>query len=201
MKTKFYAGVAAIIVVLCLICGGLLKKIKHLEAECNRYEGNTTALLSDMKRMRIDSATYAVDVKALRLNLKEYKRYRADDIKLIKKLNIRIKSLETAARHQLEVNAPIKALVIDTLIVRDTVALRLQKIEMNTPHLQLSGIIENNMLMGKIYIPITINQFIWIEHKHRFLWWRWGVKAIHQTISTDNPYVQINYSEVIQIKK
>lgn len=87
------------------------------------------------------------------------------------------------------------------LIVRDTVPLRLQKIEMNTPHLQLSGIIENSMLTGKIHIPITLNQFIWIEHKHRFLWWRWGVKAVHQTITTDNPHVQINYLEIIQIRK
>ncbi len=186
MKTKLYASILVVILVLCFTCGVLLKKVKLLEVECNRYEGNTAALLSDMKRMRIDSTTYAVDVKALRLNLKEYKEYRADDLELIKKLNIRIKSLETAARHQLEVNGPIKATVRDTLIIRDTVPLRLQKIEMNTPHLQLSGIIENSMLTGKIHIPITLNQFIWIEYKHRFLWWRWGIKGIHQSITTDN---------------
>ena len=201
MKTKLYASILVVILVLCFTCGVLLKKVKLLEVECNRYEGNTAALLSDMKRMRIDSTTYAVDVKALRLNLKEYKEYRADDLELIKKLNIRIKSLETAARHQLEVNGPIKATVRDTLIIRDTVPLRLQKIEMNTPHLQLSGIIENSMLTGKIHIPITLNQFIWIEYKHRFLWWRWGIKGIHQSITTDNPYVNILYSEYIIINK
>lgn len=201
MKTKLYIAAAVVLVALVALCGGLLRKVKQLETERDRYKGNTTALLSDMKRMQIDSTTYAVDLHTLRLNIDEYKRFRADDAELIKKLNIRIKSLETAARHQLAVDAPIRAEVTDTVVIRDTVPLRIQKIEMNTPHLQVSGIIENNLLTGRIQLPVTLNQFVWIEHKHRFLWWRWGVKAVHQTITADNPYVQITYSEMIQIQK
>jgi hypothetical protein len=72
---------------------------------------------------------------------------------------------------------------------------------MDTPYLQLCGTIENNHLSGKIYLPVTLQQAIWIEPKHRFLWWRWGTKALHQTVSSDNPYVEIRYSEVIEIRK
>ena len=109
MKTKLYIAAAVVLVALVALCGGLLRKVKQLETERDRYKGNTTALLSDMKRMQIDSTTYAVDLHTLRLNIDEYKRFRADDAELIKKLNIRIKSLETAARHQLAVDAPIRA--------------------------------------------------------------------------------------------
>ena len=36
-------------------------------------------LLSDLKRIQVDSATMAVDVKSLRLTVDEYKRFRAKD--------------------------------------------------------------------------------------------------------------------------
>jgi hypothetical protein len=72
---------------------------------------------------------------------------------------------------------------------------------MDTPYLQLSGTIEDNRLSGKIHLPVTLQQAVWIEHKYRFLWWRWGTKAVHQTVSSDNPYVEIKYSEVIEIRK
>lgn len=201
MKSKIYIAIVLSFVALCLFTGILLRKVKHLESERDRYRGNTTALLTDMKRMQIDSTTYAVDLHTMRWTVEEYKRYRSEDTELIKKLNIRIKSLETAARHQLDVNAPIDAPVTDTLILRDTMFVKLQKIEMNTPHLKVNGIIENNRLSGEMHLPVTLHQFVWIEHKHRFLWWRWGVKAVHQTISSDNPHVQISYSEIIQIQK
>ena len=36
---------------------------------------NSTALLSDVKRMQIDSATMVLDAKALRLTIDEYKEF------------------------------------------------------------------------------------------------------------------------------
>ena len=57
----------------------------------------------------------------------------------------------------------------------------------------------DKQLKGNIILPVTLNQAIWIEYKHHFLWWRWKVKAIHQTIMTDNPHVKIKYSEFINI--
>jgi hypothetical protein len=79
--------------------------------------------------------------------------------------------------------------------------MKIQAVEMNTPYLQINGIIENNHLSGNIHLPVNLHQAVWREPKHRFLWWRWGTKAVHQTISSDNPYVEIKYSEVIEIQK
>ena len=89
--------------------------------------------------------------------------------------------------------------VRDTLIVRDTVPLLRQKVEMVTPHIHFSGLIEENRLKGDIKIPVTLNQAVWVEYKG---WWFWKrVKAIRQTISSNNPYVEIRYSEYIKIDK
>lgn len=171
----------------------------HLANERDRYQANNTVLLSEVRRMRIDSTTLAVDTKGLRLTVEEYKRFRAQDAETIKKLGVKIKNLEAAAKHQLEVGGPIDAAVKDTVIIRDTVPLLRQKVEMITPHIQLTGMIEDSRLKGQIRVPVTLNQAIWVEYKG---WWFWKrVKAIHQSISSDNPYVDIKYTEYFQIQK
>ena len=189
------------VIVLGSIIYPLYKWGNTMKTQRDRYLMNTDALLSDMKRMQVDSNTMALDVRLLNLTLDEFKKYRAEDARTIEKLGVRIKSLQAAAKHEGEVNAPILADVRDTVIMCDTVLKGIKKVEMITPHLRLSGEIENNKLIGNIHLPVTLQQAVWIEYKHRFLWWHWGVKAIHQTISSDNPHVEIKYSEVIRIKK
>lgn len=170
-----------------------------LREERNRYRSNTEALLSDMKRIRVDSTTMAVDVNTLRLRVDEYKRLRAEDAEKIKRLGVKIKNLEATARHEVEVAGPIDAVVRDTVVIRDTVPILRQKIEMLTPHIQLTGIIEDNRLKGEIRVPVMLRQAVWVEYKG---WWFWKrVKAVHQTISSDNPYAEIRYSEYICIRK
>lgn len=172
----------------------------HLSKEKEIYRANTDALMSDMQQIQIDSAMLASTVKVLRLSLDEYEQYRAEDAVIIKKMGVRIKSLEAVARHDVEVNVPIEAEVKDSVIFRDTVPVYIRNLKMDTPHIKLDGIIEDNRLNGKIHLPVHLHQAVWIEYKHRFLWWRWKIKAIHQTISSDNPYVEIKYSEFINIK-
>ena len=185
-----------------LLLGGILwlqhRRTIRLTEERDRFRMNNTALLSDVKRMRIDSATMAVDAKALKLTIDEYKEFRAEDAETIRRLGVKIRNLEAAARHEVEVKAPIDAAIRDTLIIRDTVPLLRQKVEMITPHIQLTGLIENKRLKGDIKVPVTLNQAIWVEYKG---WWFWKrAKAVHQLISSDNPYVEIKYSEYIRIR-
>lgn len=171
----------------------------RLRSERNRYRGNTEALLADMKRWEVDSVTMAVDVKSLRLTVDEYKRFRAEDAERIKRLGVRLRNLEAAARHELEISGPIDAAVRDTVIVRDTVPVLRQKVEMITPHIRLRGIIEHERLRGEIRVPVTLHQAVWVEYKG---WWFWKrAKAVHQTISSDNPYVEIRYSEYVKIDR
>ena len=186
-----------------LVLGGIVwvqhRNAVRLRAERDRYRDNTEALLSDMKRIRVDSTTMAVDVNALRLRVDEYKRLRAEDAGQIKRLGVKIKNLEAAARHEVEVAGPIDAAVRDTVVIQDTVPLLRQKVEMITPYIQLTGLIEKGRLKGEIRVPVTLRQAVWVEYRG---WWFWKkVKAVHQTISSDNPYAEIRYSEYIEIHK
>ena len=189
-----------IIAVLSGITISLLRSHQRLIEEKDSYKSNTEALMSEVRRIQADSSTMALDIKTLTMSLDEYKRFRAEDEEKIKKLGIRIKDLEATAKHNVEVDAPIDAEIKDSVMIRDTVPVFLKAVRMDTPYLKINGIIENDRLTGKINLPVTLNQAFWIEYKRKFLWWRWKVKAIHQTISSDNPYVEIKYSEYIKIK-
>lgn len=189
-----------IIAVLSGITISLLRSRQRLIEEKDSYKSNTEALMSEVRRIQADSSTMALDIKTLTMSLDEYKWFRAEDEEKIKKLGIRIKDLEATAKHNVEVDAPIDAEIKDSVMIRDTVPVFLKAVRMDIPYLKINGIIENDRLTGKINLPVTLNQAFWIEYKHKFLWWRWKVKAIHQTISSDNPYVEIKYSEYIKIK-
>lgn len=173
----------------------------RMKEERNTYRSNTHALLADVRHIQIDSAMMASTIQVLNLSMDEYEKYRAEDAATIKKMGVRIKNLEAAGRHDIEVNAPLDAQVKDTTVIRDTLTVIVKAVKMDTPYLKLNGIIENNRLKGNIHLPVHLHQVFWVEYKHRFLWWRWKVKAIHQTITSDNPYVEIKYTEFIKLKK
>lgn len=176
------------------------RRIVSIKKERDRYQMNSDALLSDMKQWQVDSTTMAIDVKTLRLSVDEMERYRAEDLAKIKQMGVKIKHLEAAAKHQLEVNVDITASVRDSVIIRDTVPVIVKSVSMNTPHIRLSGIIEKDSLIGKIHLPVMLRQAVWIEYKRRWLFWK-KVVAVHQTITSDNPHVEIKYSEYITIQK
>lgn len=189
-------------IVICLLLTVLFQydRNRKLSDERDNYKANMGSLLSGIKRLQIDSTTMALDTKILRLTIGELEDNRAADLEHIQKLGIQVKSLQALAKHSLRVDAPIQAKVSDSVVIRDTIPVQVKAITMDTPYLQISGIIENNWLTGNIYLPVNLHQVVWLEYKHRFLWWRWGVKALHQTISSDNPYVEITYSEYISIQ-
>lgn len=190
-----------LLVAVALLLGACALMWRHtgkITRERDRYRQNSETLLSDMERIRIDSNRMAVDVKTLRLSVSEFERYRAEDARLIKKMGIRIRNLEAAARQEIEITGPIDATVRDTVIIRDSIPIIRQNVKMLNPFIELKGVIENERLKGTIRIPVTLNQAVWIEYKRRWIFWK-RVKAIHQTIVSDNPYVQIEYSDYIKI--
>ena len=198
--SKFSQLLLVFVCILCLSCFFFKRKVDKITTERDKYQQNTNTLLSDIKRIQIDSSTMAIDVKTLRFTLDEYKQYRTEDAKLIKKMGIRIKDLEATAKQNIIVNAPIQAEIRDTLILRDTISQFISTVKMKNPHLTLNCIIENDTMKGTIVLPVNLHQAIWVEYKHRFLWWRWGLKVIHQSVRSDNPYVRIKYSEYIYMK-
>ena len=201
MKINFSKILLVTVMLLGVTVSILWQKANRLAKERDKYIENTNALLSEVERIQVDSTRMALDVKTLRLTVSEFEEYRTEDAALIKRLGVRIKDLEAAARHRLVVEAPIVAPVRDSVVVRDTVFVPVQTVEMITPYIEFKGVIEDSVLMADVRIPVTLNQAVWVEYKHRFLWWRWKVRAVHQTITSDNPHVEIKYSEYVRVER
>lgn len=143
----------------------------------------------------------AIDVKTLRLTVDEYKRYRAEDAMKIKEMGIRLEELTATGKIDASVEISIQAPIKDTVFLHDTVSENCQKVEIKNEYLSCSGVIQNKHLSCDLHVPVRLQQAFGIEYKHKFLWWRWKVKAVHQTISSDNPDIRILYSEFIHIEK
>lgn len=178
----------------------------------NRYrekmkvaQQNENALLSGIKEIQKENEAYGVQVNTLELSLKQYKEYRAEDVEKIKSLGVKLKNLESVAKHYAEINAELEGMVKDTTVIvqKDSVFIEktISKIRVIDPFIQLEGWVDKDKFNGKIHIPATLTQTIEAEYKHKFLWWRWGLKGFKQKMISDNPYVKIKYSEFIKIKK
>ena len=175
--------------------------IHRIRAEKEIYHNNTTALLSDVERLQLDSTTSAIQINTLKLSLDEYKQYRAEDAELIKQLGVKLKDVQSATKTTIEVDAPIQTIVVRDTVFSDSIAHCVQFVQYKNDYIQFDGKIINDSLTAQINVPITLHQTLYKIPKHKFLWWSWGCKQIKQAISCDNPYVNIKYSEFIEINR
>lgn len=176
-------------------------KIMQVSAERDLYQMNTQSLMSDIQELRKDSSYQAHQIQALSINIDEYEKYRASDAQVIKDLKLKIKRVSSVSKQQLEVQVPISAPVKDTILIISNKPDTVRTIQYKDPHVSFNGYIKQDSLKAVFQVPVTITQVIHKIPKRKFLWWSWGCKAIKQVIVTNNPYVQLNYAEYIELKK
>lgn len=176
------------------------KRIGKITDERNKYQQNTYTLLTDIEKLRTDSSMQAYQVQTLSLNIDEYKKYRAADAQIIESLKLKLKQVSAVSKQELEVNVPINTIVKDSIIFVNNATDTIKTITYKDQYVTFDGNIQNDSLTAHFNVPVTISQVLYKVPKRKFLWWSWGCKAIKQVIITNNPYVQLNYSEYIEIK-
>lgn len=176
-------------------------KINSIKQERDTYQNNTYGLLSNIEELKKDSAMQAYQIQTLSLSVGEYKTYRAEDLKVIEQLNLKIKQVSSVSKQELEVQAPVNAPVVEKIVYRDSIPVKMQTVSFENEHISFNGSLQNDSLVAQINIPIKLTQVLHKVPKHKFLWWSWGCKAVKQVVITDNPYVNLKYSEYIEISK
>lgn len=200
MNKQIILGLIAVIVGLSTFVGFQFKRINQVTQERNQYRQNTYTLLGDIKTLQYDSSIQAYQVDKLTLSLDEYKKYRSEDVQTIADLKLKLKQVSAISKSEISVDVPISTPVRDTVIVVDSVYHKVQTIAYNDSNVSFNGTILNDSLKANFHVPVTISQVLYKVPKHKFLWWSWGCKAVKQVVITNNPYVQLNYSEYIEIK-
>lgn len=180
-------------------------KIKRLTEERDRYRSNTEILLQDVKTYQTKDSLNAAKVGNLELSLAEYKKYRADDLALIKTLQAKNRDLERVTTTQMETINELRANVRDSIVYLpgDTVTTVLRCIEYSDKWVDLDGCIINNTFSGKIITrdSLLITESVQYKRWLGFLWKTKRIKNREFDIVSKNPNSKITGFEVITIEK
>lgn len=180
-------------------------KIKRLADERDKYRSNTEILLQDVKTYQTKDSLNAIKVGNLELSLAEYKKYRADDLALIKTLQTKNRDLERVTTTQMETINELRATVRDSVVYLpgDTVTTVLRCIEYSDKWVDLDGCIINNTFSGKIITrdSLLITESVQYKRWLGFLWKTKRIKNREFDIVSKNPNSKITGFEVITIEK
>lgn len=180
-------------------------KIKRLTEERDRYRSNTEILLQDVKTYQTKDSLNAIKVGNLELSLAEYKKYRADDLALIKTLQVKNRDLQRVTTAQMKTINELRANVRDSIVYLpgDTVTTVLRCIEYSDKWVDLDGCIINNTFSGKIITrdSLLITESVQYKRWLGFLWKTKRIKNREFDIVSKNPNSKITGFEVITIEK
>ena len=202
---KKYLILAAIILAVAAAFWVQHVKIKRLTEERDKYRSNTEILLQDVKTYQTKDSLNAIKVGNLELSLAEYKKYRADDLALIKSLQTKNRDLQRVTTAQMETINELRANVRDSIVYLpgDTVTTVLRCIEYSDKWVDFDGCIINNMFSGKIITrdSLLITESVQYKRFLNFLWKTKRIKNREFDIVSKNPYTKITGFEVITIEK
>lgn len=177
---------------------------RRYHAENRRLTQNQTALTAEITHYRTQAGADAASVRTLRLRCGEFESLRAADAREIRRLGIRIRRLEAAAKAvtatQTEVRMPLRDTVVagirGSLPVYDT----MRVFRWRDPWVSVEGRIGKDSVACRIRSVDTLRQVI---HRipRRFLFIRWGTKAIRQEIVSTNPHTRIVHAEYVKIER
>lgn len=180
-------------------------KIKRLTEERDRYRSNTEILLQDVRTYQTKDSLNAAKVGNLELSLAEYKKYRADDLALIKTLQTKNRDLERVTTTQMETINELRATVRDSVVYLpgDTVTTVVRCIEYSDKWVDFDGCIINNTFSGKIITrdSLLITETVQYKRWLGFLWKTKKIKNRQIDVVSKNPATKILGVEFVTIEK
>lgn len=203
---KKYLILAAIILAVAAAFWVQHVKIERLTEERNRYRSNTEMLLQDVKTYQTKDSLNAIKVGNLELSLSEYKKYRADDLVLIKTLQTKNRDLRRITTTQLETINELRGTVRDSIVYLpgDTVTTVLRCVDIVEPWFELHGCAKpdgqftgTHINRDSLLIAETVQYKRWLG----FLWKTKKIKNREIDVVSKNPATHILGVEFVTIEK
>lgn len=204
---KKYIGLAVAAVVVAAIVALVVQhgKIKHLRAERDTYQTNTQVLMEDVKRYQTRDSLNVATIGVLELKLSEFKKYRAEDAKLINSLKVKNRDLEAVTTAQMQTISELRAELKDSIVYLpgDTVERVVKCIEYRDRYLDVVGCIIDNVFSGEVVSRDSLTIVNTVQYKRfwGFLWKTKKVKNRQIDVVSKNPHTQIMGVEYIEIEK
>lgn len=203
---KKYLILAAIILAVAAAFWVQHVKIKRLTEERDRYRSNTEILLQDVKTYQTKDSLNAIKVGNLELTLAEYKKYRADDLALIKTLQAKNRDLERVTTTQMETINELRATVRDSVVYLpgDTVTTVLRCVDIVEPWFELHGCATPDGQFTGTHInrdSLLIAETVQYKRFWGFLWKTKKIKNREIDVVSKNPATKILGVEFVTIEK
>lgn len=194
---KFLAISCLVLVVVCL---SLIKVVQGLHEEKDRLTINNESLMESVNLYKSNSGKYAASVISLTLTKSELEKNRDELAETIKDLNIKIKRLQSASSTSTNTQVKVQTIIKDSIVYRNGLQDTLQSFSWEDSWTKIHGEIKSKDVNMYINSVDTLKQIVHRVPK-KFLFFRFGTKAIRQEIISSNPHTKIVYSEYIELKK
>ena len=194
-------SIYAFIVLITAVCY-LSFRIASLKNEKNRLSDNQETLLSDVDYYKTSDSLNAASVGRLTLTNKEFKQHNTGLNNLIESLNIKVKNLQSISATATEAKYNIETVLKDSLVLRDsTIIDTIKCFEYYSFFLDFKSCTDDNInFKTEVLVRDSIYQVVH-RIRRKFLFIRWGTKAIQQEIVNANKNSKITYSKYIEFKK
>lgn len=196
---KKYLLLYAVIITAMYLC---IWRNQHCEIQ--RLTQNQQALSTETLHYRTLLGEEVASAQALRLRCAEFERLRTADAKRIRSLGIKLRRMESMATttsvSSIDIRTPIRDTIVvrirDTLVLRDTIRL----FRWADRWVTVEGLLTTDSVSCKVSSIDTLQQIV---HRvpRRFLFFRWGTKALRQEIISTNPHTRIVYADYIKIER
>lgn len=193
-KISLYANIALVITVAILFSW-----LQNVRQEKNRLANNQEALLSNVDYYKTEAGNSAASVQMLELSKSELEKQCTDLTKTVQDLNIKVKRIQAAAQTATKTEVEIQTVVRDSIVYRDR-PVSLKVINWRDPWVSLNGVLDGENFSAKIESVDTLTHVVHRVPK-KFLFFRYGVKAIKLDVVSKNPHSKIVFTEYIELKK
>ncbi len=193
--------IIALLVLLVSACIFFAYGWREQKRESKRLSRNQSALLADVQLYKTQAGENAAKVQKLELTKSEFEKQCVTLKNEVEALGIKTKRLESVISTSSKTEAQIVAPVKDSLVYRDREQPpdTLRCFSFADDYLKVNGCIEKDTFNGKIESRDTLIHAVHRVPK-KFLFFRFGCKAIELEVVSKNPHSKIIYSRYIELK-
>mgnify|MGYP003445844179 CR=1 FL=1 len=199
MKSKILNYIVPVLVMAVLLLGAAYVRLKKDNASLLE---NQKALIEEAKYYNVNDEYYAASTRQITLEADEVKSYLSDVSKRLDQLDIKLSRVKNISQTGSEMNVEMRAVVKDSVItergntiVKDTV----KAFRWSDSWADVSGYITKDTASIWLQSRDTLTTVVHRIPK-KFLFFRWGTKAIEQLVYSRNPHNRITYDRYVKLE-
>lgn len=197
--SKYLAGGCILLAMALLALGNLYDEARK---EKTRLAANQEALMADVTFYKTSAGDNAAKVKRIELTKNEFEKQCAELTQEVERLGIKTKRLQSVISTNTKTEATIKTVVRDSIVFRDRERPpdTLRCFDYADLYLTLNGCINKDTAIVNYQ---NVDSLIHVVHRvpKKFLFFKWGCKAIEMEVVSKNPNTKLTYSRFIEFKK